>query len=294
MDEIWQRHKSFILQVLAGGVVFLVALLVMGSMYGDANDPEKAALANAERKKNLEAKLAEGHAPAMRSIEEQRSKADLAEKQKWDLARRVASIAGRDAKATEADRTMAYVKENIDWTLANIQGEDKGFAARFVAIPQACLSGLRDAARSALVGRAAQLGKEIDESLGLSQGFPDEEIPEALHGLAIVTDLVGRCLARPGIEKVQTIRIVAHSRFPDENSVTLMSGIGVHVEIVGDPADVTEVIRSFNTVERKNQRMMVLESIEYMSPISTDEDTVKAAINVVGLRFRSETKSEGN
>lgn len=292
MDEMWQRHKSFILQVIVGGVLFLVAFFVMRSMYGDQNDPEKVRTRNASRLKELEGKLQSGNAPSSRSIEEQRSNANQTESLKWDLAKRVSSVAGREDKAKESEREAAYVRENIAWTLANIGRQDDGFVDLYNKVPQACLSRLRDAARTVVIGKAAQTGKEVDETMGLG-AFPDDEIPEALHGLAIVTDLVGRCLARPGIEKVLALRVTTQRSFPEENGVNFMGAIGVHVEIVGDPAEVNDVLRSFNSVDKKEQRMTVLESIESIVPLSQDEDTVKASVNVVGLRYESNTQAEG-
>jgi hypothetical protein len=293
MDEMWQRHKSFILQVVVGGVLFLVAFFVMRSMYGDQNDPALVRDKNAARKKELEAKLSGGHAPSARSIQEQRTIAENAERDKQALAKRVASVAGADAK-NDADRERAYVSESIARVLENIGKQDDGYLALYQQVPQACLSRLRDAARAVLIGKAAQAGKEIDESLGLTAGFADEDIPEALNGLAIVTDVYVRCLARDHIDKVTSVRITARSTFPEMNEVNLVSSIGVHFELIGDPLDVGEVIRSFNAVDKKEQRMTVLESIDFIVPLSPDEDTVKASFNVAGLRYESRKQAEGN
>ena len=296
MDEMWQRHKTFILQVIVGGVLFLVAYLVMRSMYGDADDPAVASARNKTRKEQLESKIAALHAPSASSIAEQKAIADRAEAQKWELARRVASVPGRDPKASDADREKAYVRENFAWVLRNIQKPDEGYVDQYDRVPQAAISRLRDAARSVLVGRAAQSGKELDETLGLAQGFPEDELPEALHGLAIITDVVSRCLARPGIDRIQNIRITPHSQFPSQGlevPATFMTGMTVHLEMVGSPADILDVLRSFNAVDKKDQRMIVLESIEYIVPLSADEDTVKAAINIAGLRYQS-GKTEAN
>lgn len=294
MDEMWQRHKSFILQVIVGGVLFLVAFFVMRSMYGDQNDPEVVRKRNEARKTELEAKLTAGHAPAARSITEQKTFAESAEKEKHTLAKRVASVAGTDAKMSDADRERAYVSENIARVLENIQKQDDGYVALYQQVPQACLSRLRDAARAVLIGKAAQTGKEVDESLGLTSGFADEDIPEALHGLAIVTDVYVRCLAKDHIDKVTSVRITARSSFPEMNEVNFVSAIGVHFELIGDPADVAEVLRSFNAVDKKEARMTVLESIDFIVPLSADEDTVKASINVAGLRYESHKQAEGN
>jgi hypothetical protein len=288
MDEMWQRHKSFILQVMAGGVIFLIAYFVMNGMYGDQNDPKVVRTRNASKLQDLKKKVEGKHAPDAASIEQQRTIAASAEEEKLKLARRVSSVAGMGSKR-DAEREAEYVKESIGWTRENIQRPDDGYVDLYNRVPQACLSRLRDASRQVLVGKAAQSGKEIDETLGLS-AYPDDEIPEALHGLAIVTDLVGRALARPGIEKVATIRVATHSTFPENNEVSLVRAIGVHLEVIGDPADVAEFLRSLNAVGQAGQRMTVVESVEAVVPISQDEDTVRASINLVGLQYASETK----
>lgn len=287
MDEMWQRHKSFIVQVMAGGVLFLIAFFVMRSMYGDQNDPETVRRRNVSKFDDLKKKLESSHAPDAPSISQQQSIAKSADDAKRKLAGTVSSIAGLGKP--DAERVAAYVKESIEWTLANIQRQDDGFIALYDRVPQACLSRLRDASRQVLAGKAAQSGKDVDETLGLS-AYPDDEIPEALHGLAIVTDLVGRALARPGIEKVASLRVAARSTFPENNSVSLVRAIGVHMDVIGDPKDVYEFLRSLNSAGQAGQRITVLESIESVVPLSQDEDTVRASINVVGLQYASETK----
>lgn len=293
MDEMWQRHKSFILQVLVGGVLFLVAFFVMRSMYGDENDPERARARNVSRRDELRKKLDEGRAPDQASIEEQKRIADAAEKRRGELVRRVASVAGADAGARDADREKAYVLENIQWTATVLQKDPAPFAARFERVPQACLSSLRDEARSALVSKAAQAGKDLDESLGLS-AYPDHEVPQALHGLAIVTDLASQCLdPKSGIDKVLSLRVSARSTFPETNEVPFVSAIGVHMEVEGAPLAVSNFLRSLNAADRTDRRMMVLESVDSIVPISADEDTVKASFNLVGLRLKTEKPAEG-
>jgi hypothetical protein len=295
MDEMWQRHKSFILQLSVIGIVFLVAFLVMRSMYGDYNDPERARVKNAARLKELQAKSSEGHAPSADSIATQRDIAKRALATKTELVKHVASIAGRDEKTPDAEREKAYVRENIAWVLTNIgrQSEIETFVDQFSHLPQACLSRLRDAVRSALVTKAAQSGKAIDETNGVSAGFAEDEIPAALHGLAIVTEIVGRGLAKGGIDSIQAVRVSPHSTFPEIHGVNFVSAIGVHLEFVGDPADIAELLRSFNSVGKPDVRQTVLESVEYVVPMSPDDDAVKASINVVGLRLKAEMQAEG-
>jgi hypothetical protein len=295
MDEMWQRHKSFILQLSVIGIVFLVAFLVMRSMYGDYNDPERARVKNAARLSELQSKASTGHAPSADSIATQRDIAKRAETTKRELVKHVASVAGRDDKSVDADREKAYVRENIAWVLANIgrQNELATYEDLFAHVPQACLSRLRDAARSALVSKAAQSGKAIDETNGVSAGYAEDEIPAAIHGLAIVTEIVGRGLAKSGIDSIQSVRVTPHSTFPEVNGVNFVSAIGVHLEMVGDPVDINELLRSFNSVGKPDVRQTVVESVEYVVPMGPDEDTVKASINVVGLRLKAEMQAEG-
>ena len=39
--------------------------------------------------------------------------------------------------------------------------------------------------------------------------------------------------------------------------------------------------------------MTVLESVEFITPMGADEDSVRSSVNVVGLRLKSEMQAEG-
>jgi hypothetical protein len=285
MDEIWQRHKAFILQVFVGSVFFLVAFFVMSKTFGGSDDPQIRQAANAKSLEAARSLAKDGRAPDKAAIRDQTDIAVAAEKQKEELAARVASTAATDDE---------YVQENIRAVLSAI-GDAADYDncwGLYKQFRQACISRLREKSRGALVGRAAQSGKEIDELLGLGQGFQDDEIPAAIHGLAIVTDVVGRCLARERVDSVSTIRIEPRTRLADDFGVTTITGLEVHMEIVGDPAEVVDVLRSFNPVNKPQQKMVVLRSLEGLVPLRQDEDTVKAVVNLVGLRARAEKKAE--
>jgi hypothetical protein len=294
MDEMWQRHKSFILQLFLGGVVFLVLFFVMRSNYGDSHDPEQIQKKNKSRLEELEGKSRQGKAPSTSVIAEQKVVAEKAAAAKWALVDRVASRGGRDPKSKDADREKAYVKESITAVLDVIGKKyDDHWLELYDRLPQACLSSVGQEARTALVGRAAQSGKEIDELLGLGGGFQSDEIPEVLQGFAVETDVVSRFLAKPRISRITNIRITPHGAFPENNGILFMGAVGVHLEVVGHPADVYDVLRSFNGTDRKEGRMVVLESVEQISPLSPDEDDVRAVINVVGLRYKQVAEQGG-
>ncbi len=294
MDEMWQRHKSFILQVVVGGVLFLVAFFVMRSIYGGDSDPKQMETRNRNQLDARRKQLDEGRAPSRSSIADQQRIAKNAEDQRHDLERRVGSTG-----VSEAD----YVKDSVTWTCANIEKLGTGvkldpatFSDLYSRIPQACLSRLRDAARNALVGRAAQYGMEIDETLGLGMGFQDDEIPAALHALAVVSDVVGRCFPKAGeehprIDRVLSIKIDPHDPFPEQIGVGFVSALGVQIDLVGDPRDVAELIRSFNSTDNPARRMTVVKSVNFLTPVSPDEDTVRLSVSLVGLRFKAEGKA---
>jgi len=189
MDEIWQRHKTFILQVAVGGLAFLIALLVMSNAYSGGDDPEEIRRINKGKKDTLEKAVREKRAPSPTSITAQRERASQAEREIREMAAMCASLAEGDE----------YVRENITWVLANV-GRPASDVAKFFTmykdsgLPQTCLTSLREEARAELVKRASQDRVMIEESLGITGAPADDEVPAALHGLALVTDVIRRAL----------------------------------------------------------------------------------------------------
>jgi len=274
MDEIWQRHKVFILQGLIGGLVFLIALVVMGNAYSGVDVTQ---VSNANLKKTLDKRLAEKSAPSAKSITAQKQKADDALAQIRGTASEVASLAtGED-----------YVRENIVWTLA-IVGKPREDAERFLSLYKqlagTCLTSVREEARSVLVGRAAQKGRQIDESFGLAGGLPDDEVPGGLHALAIVCDVIHRALEKDGIQSVSEIRV--NPRNVLDKDLTWISGVEVRLTLIGDPDDVMAIVRSFNSLDSQPKRMTVVKEVESIVRRSPDEDTVKATVLLLGLQHK--------
>ncbi len=275
MDEIWQRHKSFIVQVFVGGLVFLIAYMVFSSTFEDQADPAALQERNKQTKAELESQVQKHRAPLTASIADQKRMAESSERQIRELGGQVASLREGDA----------YVREHVEWVLRNIgkpQEADR-LMELYRTIPQAALSRLRDEARQVLVGRAQQIGREIDETLGLGAGFQDDEIPAAIHGLAIATEIVDRALGREGIQSVTDMQIQPRSRFGAD--LTFVTAVPVKLTLTGQPADVNEIIRSFSR-RSGDERMLVLEQIEYLSRVRTDEDTVKSKLHLVGLQLK--------
>ncbi|MCE9634152.1 MAG: hypothetical protein K8T90_00475 [Planctomycetes bacterium] len=272
MDEIWQRHKTFILQCIIGGLAFLIALVVMSNSYSGTKEIKDL---NVSGKRDLDKRIADGTAPSAKSIAAQKQKAEDAKNQIRDMSAKVASLA----------QDEDYVRENIVWILSTIEKpavEAERFLTLYKQLPQTCLTSVREEARSVLVGRAAQKGRQIDESFGLSAGVDETEVPGALHALAIVCDVMRRALDKDGIQAVSDIRV--NPRNAVGSDLSWISGVDVRVSLVGDPDDVMSVIRSFNQLDPKMNRMTVVREVESILRRSPDEDTVKASIALYGLQ----------
>ncbi len=281
MDEMWQRHKAFILKCVIGGIVFLIAWGVKSNMYSET---EQIQGANERKKRELESQVSDGKAPSKAFIREQEQLAEAGEAQIRDLANLVAST------ASPKDQKIAYVRENVSLLLGTIgkQAETDTYVGLYQQVAQGCLFKLREAARSELVGRAAQSGKQVDESLGVTQAFQDDQVPLGIHGLSIVTDVVSRCLASEvgdGIDGISDIRISprGRSRRRAQDDTQSVQSFTVRMTIEGDPDDVMAVLRSFNNTSNPANRLMVLDEITSLTRDNPEKDPVKASISLLGL-----------
>lgn len=272
MDEIWQRHKTFIVQCGIGGIAFLIAFFVMTSSYSDI---EQIQASNKQNFDKLAKRVRDREVPDPNSILAQKAKAEDARKQIEKMLRDVASTAQGEA----------YVRENIQWVLTTIgrpAADTERFLALYRQLPGAALTGVREEARSVLVSLAAQRGRQIDESFGLVGGVEDDEVPGALHALAIVCDVVRRSLELERIHLVSDVR-VAPRNVLDKN-LDWVSGVEVRMSVSGYPDDVNALLRGFNEPDPVMSRMTIVKEIESISRKSPDDDTVKASFALLGLR----------
>lgn len=282
MDEIWQRHKAFILQCVIGGIVFLIAWGVKANMYDGI---EHTADTNGLDKRKLEEQLRDGKAPSRKSIREQEELARLGEANFRALAASVASV------ASPADGKREYVRENIRWALVNVgnEGDTDRLINLYTQLPQQCLFDLSEQARGVLVGRAAQAGKTVDESLGISQAYQAEELPVAIHGLALVTEIVTRALdstVADGIDAITDIRIAPRQRRSargEGDEASKVVTFPVSFRVVGHPDAVSALIRSFNQPIGHAKRFIVLDGIESISRPRDEEVTISAGLRILGM-----------
>jgi hypothetical protein len=286
MDEIWQRHKVFIVQCVIGGIVLMVGWAVHSNLYADIDTVRRN---NQLRRDQLQKALNDGDAPSQSSIREQERLAAEGQAQIEEMARKVASIASVDANKLE------YVRENITWILTNIGRENQvdKFVGRYQTLPQACLSQLREEARSVLASRAAQLGRSIDETLGIDAGFQDDEVPVGIHGLAIVVDVITRSLAieietetgTATIDSIDEARVAVRSRRSkmDQGDTSQIVQFPVRITMRGEPAAIMALLKSFNETNNPAKRMTVLQGIEGAEREREDRDRVRITFALLGL-----------
>jgi hypothetical protein len=296
MDEIWQRHKVFIVQCVIGTIVLLIAWAVHSNLYADIDLTRRNTQA---RHAELQQKLANGEAPSKRSIDEQQSIAAEGEAQIEAMARKVASVASVD------QNKIAYVRENIGWILTNIGQPERTdeFVGLYEQLPQTCLSRLREESRSVLASTAAELGRSLDETLGINAGFQDDEVPIGIHGLAIVVDIVKRGfdidieteVGDAVIDSVDEIRVAVRSRRSkmDQGDTTQIVQFPVRITLRGSPAAVMSLLVSFNQTGNPVQRMTVLESIEGGEREREDSDRVRITFNLLGLHHLGVAGAQG-
>lgn len=273
MDELWQRHKTFILQCLIGGLVFLIALVVMGNTFDGIEGTQKN---NASLVKDLQTRVSTKQAPSKKSIDAQRRKAEDAQQQIRSMGAQVASLATGEA----------YVRENVRWVfsvLGRPAEASEEIVAIFRQIPQSSLTKLRSEAQAVLGARAAQRGKTIDETFGLSAGVDDENVPGGMHALAILCDVIRRVLDREGIASVGDFKVNPGNVL--DRDLGWISGVEIRLALVGDPDDVMAVIRSFNTLDSQVARMTVLKEVESITRRSPDDDAIRAVVVLYGLRL---------
>jgi hypothetical protein len=288
MDEIWQRHKVFILQCAIGMIVLLITWGVHSNLYDDIDTQQGS---NLLRKSQLEKQLSDGLAPSLQSIGEQQKIAVAGQEQIVAMAEAVAST------ASTASNRVAYVRENVSWLLTNIgrPGRTDYFVGLYQQLPQTCLSELKEEARTVLTSRAAQLGRELDESLGIANSFADDQVAVGIHGLAIVVDVIKRGLDITVpiptddddgvIEAFSDIAVAVRNRRSKMNSGTEsdVSSFPVRMTLSGDPAAVLALFRQLNMRNNPVKRMTVVESLVGGERERADTDRVRVTLNLLGL-----------
>lgn len=278
MDELWQRHKTFIVQCLIGGIAFLIGYFVMTSSYDGI---EQTQTGNQNLKSDLTKRIQSGKVPDPPSIKAQKQKAEDAQSQIRSMLAKVASTAQGEA----------FVRENCKWVLQiigkpNADTEVEAFLDLYRKLPLTCLTTVREEARSVLVSAAAQRGRQIDETFGLAGGVEPDEVPSALHALAIVCDVIAKSMELDRIASISDIRVAPRNVL--DRDLDWIQGAEIRMTISGEPEDVNRLIRGFNRTDSRSGRMTVLKEIESIARKNPDEDTVKAVIVLLALHGKAD------
>lgn len=288
MDELWQRNKVFIVQCAIGFIVLMIAWAIHSNLYDDIGTMQGN---NNLRKQQLEKQLADGLAPSKDSIREQQANAKAGQEQIEAMARAVASVAPTSSNRVE------YVRENVNWILTNIGRPDETdkFVGLYETLPQTCLFELKEEARTVLTSKAAQLGRDIDETLGVRNAFADDEVAVGIHGLAIVVDVIKRAFdirvpisteeGEGVVESFSDISIAVRNRRSKMNAGAESDVVSfpVRMTVRGDPAAVIVLFKAFNSTTNPVQRMTVVESVTGGERERVDVDRVRVTFNLLGL-----------
>ena len=288
MDELWQRHKIFIVQCSIGAIVLLISWAVHSSIYDDIEVQQRN---NQLRKTQLEKQLADGLAPSASSIREQQAAAKAGQEQIESMARMVASVAPLGSNRVE------YVRESVSWLLTSIGKADQvdKYVGLYETLPQTCLFQLKEEARTVLASQAAQLGRDLDETLGIKNSFADSEVAVGIHGLAIMVDIIKRGLAisvpitvesgEGVIESFSELNISVRNRRSKMNAgmESEVVSFPVRMTVRGDPAAILKLLLTFNSTGNPVQRMTVVESIQGGERERADTDEVRVTFHLLGL-----------
>ena len=182
------------------------------------------------------------------------------------------------------------MKENLAWALQNIDKSEQldTYVTLYQQLRNTCLTKLQGAARDVLVGRAAQRGKSVDETMGITSGVAPEEVPAAIHGLAIVTDVVSRALAYDGITSISDIKISQHSRRGRTQTAEadFVKSFTIRMTVRGAPEDVARLLDALNWDDNTKGRFTVFGSVDSIARDKPDADDVTATFTLLGLQFQ--------
>ncbi len=290
MDEIWQRHKTFILQCVVGGIALLVVWIVHANLYEDIDAMHDN---NQLRLRQLREKLDKGEAPSRESIAAQQA---IATKGEADLAAMIAKV------AATAPTNVDYVRENVTAILRRIGNPQKAdyYVSLYQQLALTCLYELKEEARSALAARAAQQGRTIDDTLGVAGAFQEDEVATAIHGLALVVETTSRALdvsvdvdtgngvVGGVIDEIADVKIsprTGPSRMDRNADMSMYSTFSVSMTLRGDPDAVRVLLSGLNSTNNPLSRMTVVESIDVIERERPDNDRVRAKIGLLGIRY---------
>ena len=273
--DFWAQHKDFVLKILAGVGVFLVALIARGVVYGDELEQEKAkniSLTSQIRARNL---LETG------DIDRLDRDAEALEKNIEDLSNQI----GWDLRRSDFD--LVLIRRALSY-LRRFQGEgaDRSTldaeAQTYRELIRADLDGgfgqLRHNVKDDLLEEANEKGVRLGAGLGYSQISSIEE--HELNGYLMQLELAARIVRYAIDARVDAIEEIRLEKEPKEAipgaNPNFFREYAVDFFIVGEQEDIGQILGRLQK-SRPNPPLKLVQLTRLKKP----RDHVKAQITVL-------------
>ncbi len=209
LNDIWQENKRYFTGVLIGGLVFLVGILLIQSLYGDELSQVRRSKARVERQ------LGEARYGT--------TERELARSENAALASALDELA-----------TAVEFRARDDFRLDPAAGSSVNQYHRSVA-----------RVRERLLSRAGRANLFLDANLGLPDLSPaeDEEIARYLDALDAVARITEWAIAS-GVERVDDVRIRLDPGFGSRKGVGAVERTRVEFEFAGSGLALTRLLRA--------------------------------------------------
>jgi hypothetical protein len=270
LNDIWQEHKRWILSVIGGAVVFLVAFSVIGSVF-DPDTPWRGAMSAAA----------------------QINKAEL-----YPAAARDQAVADRTQLAAAA----AVARQKTEF----LPAEDLDLAGKQGSVSVHYNTVTSDV-KKRMLAEADRLNVRVEaKEFGLPANSPTDrdEIQRTLIGLDLVREALTRLFAvaekvradepdAAGVESVQKIQIQARTQVRRAGPAALagkprpvddlLDQVDVQLEFRADAPTLTGLLESF----RSEQRPILVDKLK-VEEGKEPGDPLAVSMFLVGLRLREE------
>ena len=273
--DFWAQHKDFVLKILAGFGVYLVALIARGVVYGDELEEataENIGLSSQIRARQLlDSRAIDGLDRDSEALE--KNIEDLSSQIGWDLRR--------------SDFDLVLIRRSLSY-LSRFQGEDADQSAldaeaqTYRKLIRADLDGgfgqLRHNVKDDLLEEANEKGVRLGAGLGYSQITSISE--EELNGYLMQLELAARVVRYSIDARVDAIEEIRLEKEPKEPipgaNPKFFQQYAVDFFIVGEQEDIGQILGRLQKT-RPNPPLKLVQLTRLKQP----RDHVKAQITVL-------------
>lgn len=251
-DDYWQENKSFVGQVAAGLVVFLIGLAIVNKTVGADVKSARAKRSAEQRKLN---------APAYSAMDR-------------DLAR-------EDNELLNA--AVVALGETVQFRSRPIfrDPDEPTTAGRYLdAVAQV---------RDELLPMAGRANVQLDTTFGLPEISPtrEDELERYLDGLDLV-ERVMRLAIQEGVAEVRSVRIRLDTRLGSKEGIGAVERTRVQFDLRGNDL---AILRVLQRAERQMRPPLVIDELE-MEPQRGTTDQARAMVTYLVTRVAAETAAE--